>query len=76
MQVIDVESFSSPVSFLDQVTGLIARIKDTPTLPGVDEIRIPGEYAARTKGDRRKNGIYIEEVTWAEIIAVATGISA
>ncbi|MDB5925611.1 MAG: Lactate dehydrogenase [Betaproteobacteria bacterium] len=46
--------------FEQQMAELVAKIKDTPRQPGVDEIRIPSERAYRERERRRKEGIVLE----------------
>jgi LDH2 family malate/lactate/ureidoglycolate dehydrogenase len=46
--------------FAKQMAELVARIKATPRLPGVAEIRIPSERAFRERERRRREGIVIE----------------
>ena len=46
--------------FRQQMAELVAKIKNTPRQPGVDEIRIPSERAYRERERRRKEGIVIE----------------
>jgi LDH2 family malate/lactate/ureidoglycolate dehydrogenase len=42
-----------------------------PRQAGVDEIRLPGERAARTEAVRRKSGIPIPGKLWEELTAIA-----
>ncbi|HEX2825557.1 MAG TPA: Ldh family oxidoreductase [Burkholderiales bacterium] len=46
--------------FPKQMAELVAKIKATPRLPGVEEIRIPSERAFRERERRRREGIVIE----------------
>lgn len=46
--------------FRKQMSELVRKIKATPRQPGVDEIRIPSERAARDRERRRKEGIVLE----------------
>jgi len=46
--------------FKRQMSELVRKIKATPRQPGVDEIRIPSERAARERERRRKEGIVLE----------------
>ncbi len=46
--------------FPDHMTDLVDRIKATPRRPGVDEIRIPGERAARERERRRTEGLVFD----------------
>jgi LDH2 family malate/lactate/ureidoglycolate dehydrogenase len=46
--------------FRQQMSELVAKIKATPRLPGVDEIRIPSERAQRERERRRNEGIVVD----------------
>jgi LDH2 family malate/lactate/ureidoglycolate dehydrogenase len=50
--------------FKQQLSGLIDRIKDTPRQPGVEEIRIPGERAFRSRERALRNGIEIDRAVY------------
>ena len=50
--------------FKEQVSGLIDRIKAIPRQPGVDEIRIPGERAFRSREQALRNGIEIDRAIY------------
>lgn len=56
--------------FEQQLAALIARVKATPRQPGVDEIRIPSEYAFRTREQRRIAGIVLERRIHERIAAL------
>jgi LDH2 family malate/lactate/ureidoglycolate dehydrogenase len=50
--------------FKEQLTALIDRIKATPRQLGVDEIRIPGERAFRSREKALHDGIEIDRVVY------------
>jgi LDH2 family malate/lactate/ureidoglycolate dehydrogenase len=54
---IDPDQLLPAARFKAEMSALVARIKATPRLPGVDEIRIPSERAFREREQRRKTGI-------------------
>lgn len=47
-------------NFKEQMSELVRKIKATPRQPGVAEIRIPSERAARERERRRREGIVLE----------------
>lgn len=47
-------------NFTEQMSELVRKIKSTPCQPGVSEIRIPSERAARERERRRVEGIVLE----------------
>ena len=68
--VIDPEKFSPLSEFTQSVEGLVQRIKTVKKAPGVEEILIPGERAARERRKREKEGIPLDAITWSEISSV------
>jgi LDH2 family malate/lactate/ureidoglycolate dehydrogenase len=56
--------------FKQQISALIDRIKATPRQPGVDEIRIPGERAFRSREQKLRDGIEIDRVVYDELKAL------
>src|SRR5262249_7924438 len=57
--------------FAQQVSELIARIKATPRLPDVAEIRIPSERAFRERERRRVEGLVLERQVVEALHALA-----
>jgi LDH2 family malate/lactate/ureidoglycolate dehydrogenase len=58
------ELLIDPNDFKQQISALIDRIKATSRQPGVDEIRIPGERAFRSRERALRNGIEIDRVVY------------
>jgi L-2-hydroxycarboxylate dehydrogenase (NAD+) len=56
--------------FAAQMTALVAEIKATPRAAGIDEIRIPGERAARERARRREEGIVLDTAVVAALKAL------
>ncbi len=59
-----------PDDFKEQLTTLIDRIKATPRQLGVDEIRIPGERAFRSREQKLREGIEIDRVVYDALKAL------
>lgn len=57
-----------------EAEAFIAWIKETPTLPGHDEILMPGEPERRIRAERTATGIPIDDTTWKQIIAAAQAV--
>jgi uncharacterized oxidoreductase len=70
MLVIDPTRFLPLESFHAQVRALFEFVKSAPLAETSKGILVPGEPEERTEADRRANGIFIEEETWAQILAV------
>ena len=68
---VDVAAFRPVADFARDADALATAIKSLPRQAGVDEIRLPGERAARTEAARRKSGIPIPARLWEELAAVA-----
>jgi L-2-hydroxycarboxylate dehydrogenase (NAD+) len=62
--VLKPELLIDPDDFKEQISALIDRIKATPRQPGVDEIRIPGERAFRSREQGLRDGIEIDRVVY------------
>jgi LDH2 family malate/lactate/ureidoglycolate dehydrogenase len=69
--VIDIGRFLPLAKFTAALRSLIASIKNSPHLAGVDEIVYPGERATRTRLYRRRHGIEVDPETWRRLQLVA-----
>ena len=56
---VDPSAFGDKEQFIDRVIALVNDLKNSSTLPGVQEIRVPGEGAAKTMSERMRMGIPI-----------------
>jgi LDH2 family malate/lactate/ureidoglycolate dehydrogenase len=56
-----------------QLSENLARIKATPRLPGVDEIRLPGERSFREREKHLREGIVIDKFIYDALLAVPAG---
>jgi LDH2 family malate/lactate/ureidoglycolate dehydrogenase len=56
--------------FKREVSALVNRIKSVPRQPGVDEIRIPGERAFRSRDRLRREGIEIDRLVYDALAAL------
>lgn len=68
--VLKPELLVDPNDFKEQISALIDRIKATPRQPGVDEIRIPGERAFRSREQKLRDGIEIDRVVYDQLKAL------
>ena len=71
MTVIDIKRFVELDEFKRQVDEFIAYVKSSPTMPGVDEILVPGEVEAKEEAKRLRDGIFVEDETWGQIVELA-----
>jgi LDH2 family malate/lactate/ureidoglycolate dehydrogenase len=56
--------------FRRDMSAMLAKVKATPRQPGVDEIRLPGERAARERARARREGIEIDRKIHAALLAL------
>lgn len=54
--------------FKRHMSEMLAKVKATPRLPGVDEIRLPGERAFRERAKLRKEGIVIDKKIYDALV--------
>jgi uncharacterized oxidoreductase len=67
----DPVKFAGISHFENQVTELIQFVRDTPTRPDVDEIRLPGDRSRTTRLDRLENGLSLDAGTWTALQELA-----
>jgi len=72
LQAFAVEEFQPLDHFLEKVDELVSFIKSTKPAPGFSEILLPGETARRTEAKQLKEGMEIDEATWAQLTQLAT----
>ncbi len=75
MICLDVERFIPPEEFRRQVAALFDWVRSAPLAAGAKEILVPGEPETRLEAERRRDGIPVEDETWAQIQAVARELS-
>src|ERR1700744_4196414 len=66
MAVFNVSAFRDLATFKQEVTEFAQYLKATPLAQGFTEVFYPGEVEFKKEQDRRKNGVPIEEATWAK----------
>jgi L-2-hydroxycarboxylate dehydrogenase (NAD+) len=54
---LDIAAFADVQSFKQKVDEVWEMMKSSPTLPGVDEVRLPGERSAKLYEERIANGV-------------------
>ncbi len=72
LQAFAVEEFQSLDRFLEKVDELVSFVKSTKPAPGFKEILLPGEMARRTEAKQLKEGVEIDEATWAQLKQLTT----
>jgi LDH2 family malate/lactate/ureidoglycolate dehydrogenase len=56
---LNIAAFADVQQFKEGVDEIWDQMKSSPTLPGVDEVRLPGERSAKIHEDREKNGLFL-----------------
>jgi len=72
---LDIKAFTDPAEFKAGIDQVWAEMKSSPTLPGVDEIRVPGERLAKVTQQNRENGIPISDALQDKLNALANQLS-
>ena len=65
--IVDPSQLPKDLGFDEEARRFIDYVKSSRRTPGVDEILLPGEIEDRTREDRLKNGIPLDDSTWSTI---------
>ncbi|MYE88316.1 Ldh family oxidoreductase, partial [Candidatus Poribacteria bacterium] len=78
MIAIKIQDFIDLDVYQQETEYLTEWIKSSEKLPGVDEVFAPGEFEERSREQRMRDGIPIEEKTWDRLVEAAAshGVSA
>ena len=78
MIAIKIQDFIDLDIYQQETEYLTEWIKSSEKLPGVDEVFAPGEFEERSREQRMRDGIPIEERTWDRLVEAAAsyGVSA
>ena len=66
--VIEIEQFLPLEEFFKESDTFIKHLKSSPPAEGCDEILLPGEIESKVKHQRTREGIFVEEQTWEQIL--------
>ena len=72
--VLDVEQLVGLDAYGAEADAYCAFVKSAATAPGVDAILLPGEIERAVQQQRRAEGVFVEEETWAQIAASAQAV--
>jgi L-lactate dehydrogenase len=53
----DIAAFWDPAAFKQMMADYVRAMRATPPMPGVDQVRVPGDIESENRADRRENGI-------------------
>lgn len=68
---LDPEAYCDRKDFEARVDAMIRHVKSSRKRPGVKEIFLPGEIELREREQRRKQGIYLDNSFWEDIVSTA-----
>ena len=67
--VIDPAAFAPRKAYEAELRKLAARLRASRPLPGVDAVRLPGDFEAANRAERAERGVPIDDAVWANIRA-------
>ncbi len=70
ISVFNVSAFRPLDEFKRDMEEFVRYIKDTPPAAGFTEVLYPGELEHRTAQTRRRDGIFVEDATWDQLMAL------
>lgn len=72
--IIDPAALGDAATIAEHVERVVAWVKESPPAPGVFDILVAGEPEERRRVERRRDGIPIDQTTWAELAEVAASL--
>ena len=67
--VIDPEAFLAREVYDAELRRLAAHLRSSRPLPGVDSVRMPGDFEAENRAERAERGIPVDDAVWDKIRA-------
>jgi L-2-hydroxycarboxylate dehydrogenase (NAD+) len=71
---LDIKAFTDPEQFKLGIDAVHAEMKSSPRLPGVNEVRLPGERLHRVTAERRANGIPLSKPLRAQLAELSSDL--
>jgi uncharacterized oxidoreductase len=69
--MLDIAQFAGAEHFLRETTGLTQNVRACPKAAGTQDILLPGDPERRTKAERLKTGITLDDGTWGQLTTLA-----
>jgi uncharacterized oxidoreductase len=69
--LLDVNLFAGAEHFLREVNDLAGNVRTCPRAEGVEELLLPGDPERRTRARRTREGVPLDDGTWAQLVALA-----
>jgi uncharacterized oxidoreductase len=73
--ILDPSFFQTEGAFAAEVERFIAYVKSSPRVSPDGEILMPGELEERTRAQRMRHGIELDETTWNQILATCRSLN-
>jgi LDH2 family malate/lactate/ureidoglycolate dehydrogenase len=74
LTAIDVEGYCPAEVFKSRTDSLVRQLRSIPARPGFKEVMVPGEPEHRMAERRAKEGIFVDEPFWRDIVATAENL--
>lgn len=74
--LIDPAKLGTRASFEAEATAFVEWLKHSPPGPDSDGVQIAGEPERRARAVREREGIWLDDATWAEIVAAGAKVGA
>ena len=74
MIAIDIGRFRDPDDYGATFGDLLSWLKETPRQPGVEEIFTAGEVERRSRAERQRDGVPLDDGTWAQLAEAAAKV--
>ncbi|AEG91982.1 malate/lactate/ureidoglycolate dehydrogenase [Ramlibacter tataouinensis] len=74
--VINPRKLGTQDSFAREATAFVDWLRRSPAAPGTDGVRLAGEPEREARARREREGIAIDNQTWAEIVAASVKVGA
>ena len=72
--VYDPSLFTEDDAYQEELENLIRHVHTSRVDPAIGEILLPGEPEFRSARQRQRNGIAVDDTTWARIVDAARGL--
>lgn len=74
--LIDPQKLGTRASFEKEALAFVDWLRKSPAAPGTEGVRIAGEPERQARRQREKEGIAVDDTTWAEIVAAGAKVGA
>jgi len=72
--LIDPARLGTQKSFDEEAREFVDWLRQSPPGQGFDEVQIAGEPERKARAARRKDGIWVDDATWGEIVAAGAKV--